>query len=383
MDFQQEPDQGPTRQTRLIVGGIAAVSGFICSALITVIVTLLTPLPWWTVELAVIGIAAAIWVVKYPRHRLHAIPHADQGSTPPSPQPPAETIVVPPVSSTPSLEPDQDDTQEIPLSPTVVDGTQTYDRNPRLAPREVYTDPDGLTHYVVRQTAVTTESWIPGKRGKAWNVTTRSVVLDKSPLVDSHLVLRSGLNPIASETRIRYLHRFDWWQWGKRPLGIVVSAAVLSVILSIKFGGPLSVYLSANCLCWLVALGFCCAAWITWGHIVFALTDQRLLLLHNPPFPFIKDQTTDKLLRLVSKFDKESSILAKTFFRDRYGTIKAGTQEQVEEDGWMHKLRYVKHYTELQLLVTEIMNDPRSTPEGRIMQSFLDNFHPERPETQP
>lgn len=366
MDLQG-PDQGPTRQTRLIVDAIGVASVVICVTLISVIVALLSHLPWWTVWMVLMAIAAIIRVIKYPIHRSH-------------PQERVEQTVEPPSAPTDS---GSDDTQKIPLGPTMLVGTQTYDHNPRLAPRQVFTDHDGTMHYVVRQTAVTTESWIPGKRGKAWHVTTRSVVLDKSPLVDSRLVLRSGLNPIASETRIRYLHRFDWWQWGKRPLAIVVGAATVSIILAIEFGGPLSVYLSANCLCWLVALGFCFAAWITWGHIVFALTDQRLLLLHNPPFTFIKDQTTDKLLRLVSRFDKESSILAKTFFGDRYGTIKAGTQEQVEEDGWMHELRYVKHYTELQLLVTEIMNDPGATPEGRLLQSIRDNLNPQRPDSQP
>lgn len=360
-------DEGPTRQTELIVDALGIAGVVVGAALIAVIVAFFTPLPWWAVWVVLIAIAAIIRVVKYPMHRPRTPRVVEQTAEPPS-QPPAA---------------EPDDTQELPIHPAGVVGTQTYDHNPRLAPCEVFTDSDGMEHYAVRQTSVTTDGWIPGKRAKTWHVTTRSVVLDKSPLVDSRLVLRSSLNPIGSETRIYYLQRFDWWQWGKRPIGIVVSMAVLSIILAVELGGPLSVYLSANCLGWLVALGFCFAAWITWGHIVLVLTDQRLLLLHNPPFPFIQDQTTDKLLRLISTFDKRSSRLAKTFFNDRFGTIKAGTAEQAEEDGWMHGLKYVRHYAELQLLVTEIMNDPGATPEGRLLQSIKDSLTQERPEPRP
>lgn len=278
-----------------------------------------------------------------------------------------------------SPNPDGDGTRESPIIPTGLVGTQTYNHNPRLSACEVFTDPDGTMHYVVRHTNTTTDGWMPGKRVKTWHVTTRSVVCDHSPLVESGLAFKSGLNPIDSETRIHYLQRFDWWQWGDRKISalvLVVVVGLMSIYLGNEIGGPFIVYFLVNIAFWLIAAFVFTYAWITWGHIVLMLTDQRLLLLHNPPLPFIQDQTTDKLLRLISTFDKRSSRIAKTFFKDRYGTIKAGTQEQTEEDGWMHHLPYVRHYVQLQLMVTEIMNSAATSPEGRLLQQIRDDLHP-------
>lgn len=271
-------------------------------------------------------------------------------------------------------EPTQEDTQEIPPTPTVneplaADEIQA-DEESRKKPkklREIWEDDQGNKFFVYYEKTREQRPESRRFRRKQRYVTAwvrHELHIGDNEYVDLGLIKKIPFAPVASEESILAFNRLHWWSHGPEQIliGFIGTVAItIAAWLTGRLDDPRPEVIVPALLVLLVALsGWYVTVWIPWAYTVLIVTDKRIILVYAPPFALggnyeevaIQDvqniSTHDQIVR--KWIPAWGNILSKLGLMG-YKILRGDTS--ADDDDWIRNgIKYVRGAEDVQKLIS-------------------------------
>jgi hypothetical protein len=255
------------------------------------------------------------------------------------------------------------DTVEMPVV-----GRFGIQKRPKRNQRRLFVDSTGHTWLVYERHEFPRQR-VFGK--KTHTVTRGDIRLANTLLVNDRAVRRSTFEPIASEEDIFVYRRLHWVSHGPAQIGVVLTTGAL--IIALLIGSVTSliepvVAATSTIIVLLTGAGAYLWYWIPWAYRWFIVTDERILLIYDPPL-WLKGNVQSIPLSQINFFNAFDQHRVFTWMLEKaglpaYGVIGGDTPAQ-DGDEWIRRteatdeqdketgakihrgLRYVPHFTEV------------------------------------